>query len=45
MVAPTLSYIESDFAHVLETADEFRRRRSAAAPPKVRRMRRLLALS
>jgi hypothetical protein len=45
MVAPTLNYIETDFAHVLETADEFRRRSAAAAPPKVRRMRRLFALA
>jgi hypothetical protein len=40
--APTLSYIESDFAHVHETAREFRLR---TAQPRPRRIRRLFALA
>ena len=42
MVAPTLSYIESDFTDALETCDEYRKR---TARPRKSRMRRLLALS
>jgi len=42
MVAPTLSYIETDFTDALETCDEYRKRMS---PPRKGRMRRLLTLS
>jgi hypothetical protein len=43
MIAPTLNYIESDFADIFETAKEYRLR--TAQPRKHRRLRRLLALS
>jgi hypothetical protein len=43
MLAPTLEYIETDFADALETAAQYRRR--TAKPRKQRRLRRLLALS
>jgi hypothetical protein len=42
MLATTLTYIESDFAHANETCIEYRRR--TAQPRKQRRLRRLLAL-
>jgi hypothetical protein len=43
MTTPTLEYIETDFAHALETAAQYRRR--TALPRKQRRLRRLLALA
>ena len=43
MLAPTLSYIETDFADAGETCAEYRHRTSP--PRKHRRLRRLLALA
>ena len=43
MLAPTLSYIETDFADSRETCAEYRHRTSL--PRKHRRLRRLLALA
>ncbi len=43
MLAPTVTYIETDFAHSTETCAEYRRRR--VSPRKSRRLRRLLALA
>ena len=43
MLAPTLSYIETDFADAGETCAEYRDRKSA--PRRHRRLRRLLALA
>ena len=43
MLSPTVTYIESDFAHDNETAVEYRRR--VVQPRRFFRMRRLLALA
>ena len=43
MIAPTVSYIETDFAHATETCSQYRARTSE--PRKHRRLRRLLALA
>jgi hypothetical protein len=43
MHAPTLEYIETDFADIRETCAQYRHR--TAKPRKQRRLRRLLALA